>query len=32
MLVGNPPLKPRAEYFGPFVVDCSALNMCSVLA
>ncbi|MBK5554171.1 MULTISPECIES: hypothetical protein [unclassified Pseudomonas] len=32
LLVGNPPLKVRAEFFGPFQVDCSALGMCSVLA
>ncbi len=32
LLVGNPPLKARAGFFGPFQVDCSALGMCSVLA
>jgi hypothetical protein len=32
LLVGNPPIKPNGEFFGPFQVDCSALGMCSVLA
>ncbi|MGF6208975.1 hypothetical protein HKK52_02100 [Pseudomonas sp. ADAK2] len=32
LLVGNPPLKARAGFLGPFQVDCSALGMCSVLA
>ncbi|MBK5418402.1 hypothetical protein [Pseudomonas sp. TH31] len=32
LLVGNPPQKVRAEFLGPFQVDCSALGMCSVLA
>jgi len=32
-LAGNPPTREESEtYFGPFEVDCSALNMCSVLA
>ncbi|WP_347900628.1 hypothetical protein [Pseudomonas purpurea] len=32
LLAGNPPDKPKAVFAGPFQVDCSALNMCSVLA
>jgi hypothetical protein len=32
VLVGNPPLKPRGEFFGPFVVDCSMLKTRSVWA
>jgi hypothetical protein len=32
LLAGNPPAKPKAAFFGPFQVDCSALQMCSVLA
>ncbi|MGN7743959.1 hypothetical protein ACTJKT_28770 [Pseudomonas sp. 22526] len=32
LLAGNPPLKPRAALLGPFSVDCSALQMCSVFA
>ncbi|AIC19811.1 MULTISPECIES: hypothetical protein [Pseudomonas] len=32
LLAGNPPAKPRAAFFGPFSVDCSALQMCSVLS
>ena len=28
LLVGNPPIKRSAEFFGPFKVDCSALKMC----
>lgn len=32
LLAGNPPTKPNAAFVGPFEVDCSALQMCSVLA
>ncbi|OLF54004.1 hypothetical protein [Pseudomonas chlororaphis] len=31
LLAGNPPAKPKAASFGPFSVDCSALQMCGVL-
>ena len=32
LLAGNPPIKRQDDYFGPFQVDCSALEMCNVLA
>ena len=32
LLAGNPPIKRQDNYFGPFHVDCSMLEMCSVLA
>ena len=32
MLAGNPPMKRQGDFFGPFQVDCSALQMCEVLA
>ncbi|MCX7079458.1 MAG: hypothetical protein NTV76_08945 [Pseudomonas sp.] len=32
LLAGNPPIKPKAALLGPFKVDCSALQMCSVFA
>ena len=32
LLAGNPPIKRQGDFFGPFQVDCSALQMCSVLA
>ncbi|MFJ3366632.1 hypothetical protein [Pseudomonas sp. NPDC086251] len=32
LLAGNPPIKRQDDYFGPFHVDCSALEMCNVLA
>jgi hypothetical protein len=31
LLAGNPPIKRQADFFGPFQVDCSVLQMCSVL-
>lgn len=32
LLAGNPPIKRRAEFFGPFKVDCSALQRCRAFA
>ncbi|MHC8381624.1 hypothetical protein [Pseudomonas sp. LB3P14] len=32
LLAGNPPIKRQGSFFGPFQVDCSALQMCEVLA
>lgn len=32
LLAGNPPIKRQDDYFGPFQVDCSVLEMCNVLA
>lgn len=32
LLLGNPPIKRSAEFFGPFKVDCSALKMCRAFA
>ena len=32
MLAGNPPIKRQGDFFGPFQVDCSALQMCEALA
>ncbi|CAI8792926.1 hypothetical protein [Pseudomonas sp. IT-P294] len=29
---GNPPLKRQDDFFGPFQVDCSVLQMCDVFA
>jgi hypothetical protein len=32
LLAGNPPIERQNDFFGPFHVDCSALQMCEVLA
>ena len=32
LLAGNPPLKRQVDFFGPFQVDCSVLQMCEVFA
>lgn len=32
LLAGNPPIKREADFFGPFQVDCSVLQMCEVFA
>ncbi|MBK5354314.1 hypothetical protein JFU37_17620 [Pseudomonas sp. TH41] len=32
LLAGNPPIKRQADFFGPFQVDCSVLQMCDVFA
>ena len=32
LLAGNPPVKREGDFFGPFQVDCSVLQMCEVLA
>jgi len=32
MLAGNPPIRNEGVVFGPFLVDCSAIGMCEVLA
>lgn len=32
LLAGNPPMERQDDFFGPFQVDCSALEMCAVLA
>ena len=32
LLAGNPPIKRQGDFFGPFQVDCSVLQMCEVLA
>ncbi|KAA0980144.1 hypothetical protein [Pseudomonas sp. ANT_H12B] len=32
LLAGNPPIKRQGSFFGPFRVDCSALEMCAVFA
>lgn len=32
LLAGNPPVKRQADFFGPFKVDCSVLQMCEVFA
>jgi len=32
MLAGNPPIRNEGVGFGPFLVDCSAIGMCEVLA
>jgi hypothetical protein len=32
MLAGNPPIKSDEAFFGPFLVDCSSIGMCDVLA
>ena len=32
LMAGNPPAKRAGDFFGPFQVDCSALQMCEVLA
>ena len=32
LLAGNPPIKRQVDFFGPFQVDCSVLQMCEVLA
>ncbi|CAI8807587.1 Toxin CdiA [Pseudomonas sp. IT-P44] len=32
LLAGNPPIKRQGDFFGPFQVDCSVLQMCEVFA
>jgi hypothetical protein len=32
LLAGNPPIKRQVDFFGPFHVDCSVLQMCEVFA
>ncbi|MCX2898195.1 hypothetical protein [Pseudomonas mandelii] len=32
LLAGNPPIERQDDFFGPFQVDCSALQMCEALA
>jgi hypothetical protein len=32
LLAGNPPIKRQHDFFGPFQVDCSVLQMCEVFA
>ncbi|MHC8286376.1 hypothetical protein ACYZUD_06000 [Pseudomonas sp. XS1P51] len=32
LLAGNPPMKRQEDFFGPFHIDCSMLEMCEVLA
>ncbi|MDO9331832.1 MAG: hypothetical protein Q7U27_24305 [Pseudomonas sp.] len=32
LLAGNPPVKRQEDFFGPFQVDCSVLQMCDVFA
>ena len=32
MLAGNPPVKRHGDFFGPFQVDCSVVQMCEVFA
>ncbi|OYQ28712.1 hypothetical protein B7L09_02840 [Pseudomonas mandelii] len=32
LLAGNPPIKRQDDFFGPFQVDCSVLEMCEVFA
>lgn len=32
LLAGNPPVKRQGDYFGPFQIDCSAVQMCEVFA
>ncbi|MCP1495744.1 hypothetical protein J2Y86_000451 [Pseudomonas migulae] len=32
LLAGNPPMKRPGDFFGPFHVDCSVLQMCEVFA
>lgn len=32
LLAGNPPIRRPGNFFGPFQVDCSRLDMCGVLA
>jgi hypothetical protein len=32
VLASNPPIKPKTAFLGPFKVDCSVLQMCSVFA
>ncbi|QVW25899.1 hypothetical protein KJF94_10315 [Pseudomonas hormoni] len=32
LLAGNPPMKRQGDFFGPFQVDCSVLQMCEVFA
>ncbi|MHC8391883.1 hypothetical protein ACYZTM_28640 [Pseudomonas sp. MDT2-39-1] len=32
LLAGNPPIERQGGFFGPFQVDCSALEMCEVFA
>ncbi|KRB64344.1 hypothetical protein [Pseudomonas sp. Root71] len=31
-MAGNPPIRNEGVVFGPFLVDCSAIGMCEVLA
>ena len=32
LLAGNPPVKRQGDFFGPFQVDCSVVQMCEVFA
>ena len=32
LLAGNPPMKRQDDFFGPFQVDCSVVEMCEVFA
>ena len=32
LLAGNPPVKRQGDFFGPFQIDCSAVQMCEVFA
>lgn len=32
LLAGNPPMKRQGDFFGPFQVDCSVVQMCEVFA
>lgn len=32
LLAGNPPMKRPGDFFGPFQIDCSVLQMCEVFA
>ena len=32
LLAGNPPVKRQADFFGPFHIDCSVVEMCEVFA
>ncbi|MEX3777017.1 hypothetical protein [Pseudomonas sp. MYb118] len=32
LLTGNPPVKRQGDFFGPFQIDCSVLQMCEVFA
>lgn len=32
LLAGNPPVKRQGDFFGPFQIDCSVVQMCEVFA